>query len=95
VRPAEPPEPDVVFACQECDKEITYLIPRLERLLGSTVAAVGLTAVMFGSYHVYQGVGPAISVAGVGVVFGISFCLLRRLWPLCLAHALQNFLFAM
>jgi membrane protease YdiL (CAAX protease family) len=72
-----------------------YLIPRLERLLGSSVAAVLLTALMFGSYHIYQGVGPAISIIGGGIVYGASFCLLRRLWPIWLAHALQNILFAM
>jgi membrane protease YdiL (CAAX protease family) len=72
-----------------------YLIPRLERLLGSSVAAVLLTAVLFGSYHFYQGLGPAISIVGTGIVYGISFCLLRQLWPIWLAHALQNILFAM
>jgi membrane protease YdiL (CAAX protease family) len=72
-----------------------YLIPRLERLLGSSAVAVGLTAVMFGSYHFYQGVGPAIAIVGVGVVYGVSFCLLRRLWPIWLAHVLHNILFAM
>jgi membrane protease YdiL (CAAX protease family) len=72
-----------------------YLIPRLERLLGSTCAAILLTAVLFGSYHLYQGVGPAISTAAMGLVYGASFCVLRRLWPICLAHTLGNILFAM
>lgn len=69
-----------------------YLIPRLERLLGSTWMAVLITSVLFGSYHLYQGVGQAIMTTATGLVFAVSFCLCRRLWPLCAAHALHNFL---
>jgi membrane protease YdiL (CAAX protease family)/predicted RNA-binding Zn-ribbon protein involved in translation (DUF1610 family) len=69
-----------------------YLIPRLEQLLRSTWVAVLLTSVMFGSYHIYQGMESAVGAAAAGVVYGLSFCLLRRLWPVCVAHALHNFL---
>jgi membrane protease YdiL (CAAX protease family) len=71
-----------------------YLIPRFERLLGSTFGAILLTSVLFAGYHIYQGVIPPIGDIGIGLVFGIAFCLLRRLWPLWLAHFLINlFLF--
>ena len=69
-----------------------YLIPRLERLLRSTWLAVLITSALFGSYHLYQGVAPAISIAMGGLVYALAFCMCRRLWPLCLAHAMHNFL---
>jgi membrane protease YdiL (CAAX protease family) len=68
-----------------------YLIARFERLLHSTWAAVLVTTAMFASYHVYyQDAASVIGVAAIGLVCAISFCLLRRLWPVCLAHALYN-----
>ncbi len=69
-----------------------YLIPRFERLLPSTWLAVLVAALLFGSYHLYQGVAATIIVTGTGVIYGIAFCLTRRLWPLCVAHTLHNFL---
>ena len=68
-----------------------YLIPRFERLLGSTWMSVILTAILFGSYHVYQGVSAAIGVAIAGLLYGMLFCFFRRLWPLAMAHALFSF----
>jgi membrane protease YdiL (CAAX protease family) len=69
-----------------------YLIARLERLLRSTPLAVVIATGMFGSVHVYQGFVHAMGAAAVGLVYAVSFCLLRRLWPLCVAHALHNFI---
>lgn len=69
-----------------------YLLPRLERLLHSTVVAIIVTSVLFGSYHLYQGFAPAIGAAALGAFYGIAFCLTRRLWPVCAAHALHNVL---
>jgi membrane protease YdiL (CAAX protease family)/predicted RNA-binding Zn-ribbon protein involved in translation (DUF1610 family) len=68
-----------------------YLIPRLERLLRSTWLAVLVTSGLFASYHLYQGVAPATGIFATGLVYAVSFCLLRRLWPLCVAHALVDF----
>ena len=69
-----------------------YLIPRFERLLRSTWLAVLVSAVLFGSFHLYQGVVSAIIITAGAMVYGVAFCLLRRLWPLCVAHTLNNFL---
>lgn len=69
-----------------------YLIVRLERLLASTWAAVAVTTVLFASYHIYQGPAATISVAAIGLLFAVSFCLFRRLWPLCIAHAVFDVL---
>ncbi|MGO8744617.1 MAG: type II CAAX prenyl endopeptidase Rce1 family protein [Thermoguttaceae bacterium] len=68
-----------------------YLIPRLEHLLRSTWLAVLVTSALFASCHVYQGVAPAIGIFASALVYAVSFCLLRRLWPLCVAHALVDF----
>ena len=67
-----------------------YLIPRFERLLRSTWVAVVVSSAMFASCHMYQGIVGAISAGAIGFVYAIAFCLLRRLWPLCVAHALGN-----
>jgi len=67
-----------------------YLIPRLERLLHSTWLAVLITTVLFGSYHLYQATPSMIIVTADGLVYAVAFCLLRRLWPLCVAHTLCN-----
>ena len=72
-----------------------YLIPRLERLLRSSWAAVLVTSLLFVSYRLYQGVTPVVTDVAFGLVCAAWFCLLRRLWPLCLAHAIHNFILCM
>ena len=69
-----------------------YLIARLERLLRSTSLAVLISTAMFASYHLYMGITPAVGTLADGLVYAVSFCLLRRLWPICVAHALYNFI---
>jgi membrane protease YdiL (CAAX protease family) len=69
-----------------------YLIPRLETLLKSKGLAILLTSLLFASYHLYQGVLPAMGTAAIGFVFGIAFCYWRRLWPLVFAHVFINLL---
>ncbi len=67
-----------------------YLIPRFERLFGSTLLALLLSTILFASYHSYQGATGVISVTSLGIVYGAAFCFFRRLWPIALAHALQD-----
>jgi membrane protease YdiL (CAAX protease family) len=69
-----------------------YLLVRLEQLLRSTWRAVVITALLFASYHLYQGITPAIIDVPLGIVYALWFCWCRRLWPLCAAHALHNIL---
>jgi membrane protease YdiL (CAAX protease family) len=69
-----------------------YLIPRFEDLLGSSAKAIFLSALLFASYHLYQGYYGAGSALVVGLVFGVIFCSSRRIWPLAAAHALHNIL---
>jgi membrane protease YdiL (CAAX protease family) len=70
-----------------------FLLTRLERLLKSTTGAIVISTILFGSYHVYQGLGSAISVTAAGLVYAIAFCMFRRLWPICISHAITNILF--
>ena len=68
-----------------------YLIPRFERLLRSTGAAVVATSALFAGYHLYQGLMSTATIFAIGLVFGLSFVALRRLWPLAIAHALADY----
>lgn len=67
-----------------------YLITRLTVLLRSRGEAVVVAAVLFASYHAYQGPpGVAYSLA-FGLTYGVTFLVLGRVWPLALGHALYN-----
>ena len=69
-----------------------YLIARFERLLRSTFAAVLLSTVLFASYHIYQGTAAVVASAAFGLVYAGAFCITRRIWPLCAAHGLNNWI---
>jgi membrane protease YdiL (CAAX protease family) len=64
-----------------------YLIPRFEKLLGSTTRSLFASTALFASYHLYQGFEGVVLVFFTGLVFGIAFCWSRRLWPVVIAHA--------
>jgi len=67
-----------------------YLVTRLRQLLGWRVTAVGISAFLFASYHLYQGMVGIVYAFILGVVFGFLFLLVPRIWPLALAHFLLN-----
>jgi membrane protease YdiL (CAAX protease family) len=69
-----------------------YLISLWERLSGSKAQSVIVTSLLFGIVHVYQGVYGVASATGIGLVYGLMFVRLRRLWPLAFAHALTDFI---
>jgi membrane protease YdiL (CAAX protease family) len=69
-----------------------YLITRFEELLDNKPIAFLLSTVIFISYHGYQGTWGVIGVAILGVVYASAFCVFRRLAPVALAHALQDFI---
>ena len=67
----------------------------IAELLGASraawIAAVVSQAIAFGLIHTYQGPAQAISVGIGGAVYGTAFLLARRnLWPLVLAHGLND-----
>ncbi len=69
-----------------------YLIPRFEQLLRSTWTSLFLTALMFGGFHMDQGLGGVFNATLAGLVYGGAFCWFRRLWPIVAAHVVYNFI---
>ena len=67
-----------------------YLITRLRQLGLTRVAAVGVSALLRGSYHLYQGWGGFLGNLAMGVLFGAVFVRTRRAWPLVVAHFLLD-----
>jgi membrane protease YdiL (CAAX protease family) len=67
---------------------VGYLLSRLDKLGVNPVAAIAISAVIRGSYHLYQGIGAFFGNAAMGVIFGIFFLRYRRVMPLIIAHTL-------
>ncbi|MBY0458068.1 MAG: CPBP family intramembrane metalloprotease [Gemmataceae bacterium] len=67
-----------------------YLVTRLRELLRSRAQAVVAAAALFASYHAYQGPRGLLFAFAFGVVYGLLFLLLGRVWPLVAGHALYN-----
>lgn len=71
-----------------------YMIDRLEKLFGKTWIAVLVSAVLFGSYHIHQGM--IIGLVGAtmtGIVLGIYFARTRKLLPLIVAHSVYSLIY--
>lgn len=92
VGPATPAEFGLLLvgaAANGCAEELVvraYLITRLRPLLG-TGPAVLVAAIVFASYHAYQGLHAMLLVAAGGLVLGVLFVATRRLAPVAIAHA--------
>ena len=69
---------------------VGYLMERLRELRWSPVAIVLTSALLRGSYHLYQGIGPFIGNAVMGVVFAEYYRRHRRVMPLVVAHTLLD-----
>jgi membrane protease YdiL (CAAX protease family) len=65
-----------------------YAQTRLEQLGAPTAVIVLLPTALWGVLHVYQGVGAALTIFCLGLMYAVFFHRTRRLWPLILAHAL-------
>lgn len=69
---------------------VGYLLIRLRQLgVPPAVALVG-TALLRGSYHLYQGFGGGLGNSAMGLLFALWWMRTRRLWPLILAHTLLD-----
>jgi membrane protease YdiL (CAAX protease family) len=69
---------------------VGYLLSRL-RLLGmSPASAIAISAVVRGSYHLHQGIGPFIGNVIMGILFGVLFLRWQRANPMIIAHTLIN-----
>jgi membrane protease YdiL (CAAX protease family) len=69
---------------------VGYLVTRLRERGWSVWAVVGCSAVLRGSYHLYQGFGPFLGNAVMGVVFALWFVRRKRVMPLVAAHTLLD-----
>jgi membrane protease YdiL (CAAX protease family) len=63
-----------------------YLISEVRWLSGSTVLAIAASVVLQSSYHLYQGVFPALIYAVLFLVFSIYYVRSGRILPVILAH---------
>jgi len=69
---------------------VAYLVTRLQQLRLSPLAAVGASALLRGTYHLYQGFGGFVGNLAMGLLFGLVFVRTRRAWPLVIAHFLLD-----
>ena len=65
-----------------------YLLSRLDRLGVRPSRAIAISAVIRGSYHLYQGAGAFIGNAVMGALFGVLYRRWRRVTPMIIAHFL-------
>ncbi|WP_040832755.1 CPBP family intramembrane glutamic endopeptidase [Nocardia brevicatena] len=81
----------VLSACANSVAEeivvVAYLITRLRALGWSANSALLASALLRGSYHLYQGLGGGLGNIVMGLVFGRYWQRSGRLWPLIIAHA--------
>ena len=65
---------------------VHYLLTRLQQLGVSPVWALCASAVLRGSYHLYQGVSAGFGNVAMGLIFGYFYHRTERIWPLVAAH---------
>jgi len=69
---------------------VGYLITRLRQFGLNLWLVVVLSAVLRGSYHLYQGFGAFVGNAVMGVVFALFYLRFKRVMPLIVAHTLLD-----
>ena len=67
---------------------VGYLLTRLEKLGVRPSRAIAISALIRGSYHLYQGIGAFFGNAAMGIIFGIFYRRYGRVAPLIIAHTL-------
>jgi hypothetical protein len=67
-----------------------FLLHRLRQLGWSDNRALALSALLRGSYHLYQGLGGFVGNAVMGVIFGRLYQRWGRVMPLLIAHTLMD-----
>lgn len=77
-------------ALQEEVIMVGYLFTRLKQLGWSSWWVIVASALVRGSYHLYQGIGPFFGNAVMGVVFGWCYRRWGRTAPLVVAHSLLD-----
>jgi membrane protease YdiL (CAAX protease family) len=70
-----------------------YLTVRVEQLAGNAFLTVSVPALLFASYHIYQGVWGAVLIGITGLALGVWFYKTRRLLGPIVAHTCMNLYF--
>lgn len=65
---------------------VGYLITRLRQIGLSAPAALAVSSVLRGLYHLYQGFAAGLGNVAMGLIFGYFWSRTGRLWPLVIAH---------
>ena len=69
---------------------VGYLLDRLGKFGWGMPLAIFTSSMLRGSYHLYQGFGPFIGNAVMGVVFALVYTRTRRVMPLVIAHSVLD-----
>lgn len=69
---------------------VGYLTTRWRQIGWNTLLVVGVSALIRGTYHLYQGWGGFAGNIVMGVVFGLIFVRRGRLMPLIVAHTVMD-----
>jgi len=69
---------------------VGYLLTRLRQLGWSNGHALAASAVLRGTYHLYQGLGGFVGNLAMGLIFAWWFQRTRRVLPLVMAHTLLD-----
>jgi hypothetical protein len=67
-----------------------FVLVRLRQLGFGDTAAIGLAALLRGSYHLYQGLGGFVGNLAMGLLFGLLFRRWGRVMPFVVAHTLLD-----
>lgn len=67
---------------------VLWFLSRLKQLNVSPLWALSLSALLRGSYHLYQGISAGFGNIIMGLIFGAYFYKTARIWPLIVAHFL-------
>lgn len=67
---------------------IGYLLRRLDQLGWTPQRAIVVSALLRGSYHLYQGFGGFLGNAAMGLIFGVLYRRWGRVTPMIVAHSL-------
>lgn len=69
---------------------VGYLFTRWRQLAWSWPVVIGVSALIRGTYHLYQGFGGFAGNVVMGLVLGYVFARTRRVMPLVICHALLD-----
>lgn len=69
---------------------VGYLFTRWRQAGLAPWLIIGLSALIRGGYHLYQGFGGFVGNLAMGVIFGLVYLRLRRVQPLVVAHTVLD-----